>query len=66
MFQQNDWSIVHLCLSDLNECEKDNGGCDHDCHSYDGGHYCTCKAGYILLEDGEGCEGKNKLHFYTK
>ena len=51
--------IVNDCfiimVSDVNECDVDNGGCDHTCHNYLGGHYCSCRLNYNLKEDNKSC-----------
>ena len=48
------------CFSflDVDECAlADKGGCEHKCSNYEGGYYCTCNAGYRLMDDDKGCEG---------
>ena len=47
---------VQKCL-DINECETDNGECEHKCHNYAGGYWCSCRDGYKLKADLHGCEG---------
>lgn len=56
------------CL-DQNECEVDNGYCDHLCHNAQGSYSCSCTEGYDLFKmDGqqgiflkEGETGYNNL-----
>jgi len=36
------------CL-DVNECGKNNGGCDQRCHNTPGGFSCSCNPGYELF-----------------
>ena len=43
---------------DIDECKKDNGKCEHNCHNYEGGYWCSCKDGYKLKDDLHGCEGR--------
>ena len=47
----------YILYLDINECATNNGGCDHKCQNYDGGHYCSCNTGYRLASDGTTCEG---------
>ena len=43
---------------DVNECEKLNGGCDHQCNNTIGSFNCKCRKGFFLDEDGKTCLGK--------
>ncbi|XP_077996694.1 uncharacterized protein LOC144450002, partial [Glandiceps talaboti] len=40
---------------DTNECNTDNGGCEHVCRNRDGDYLCDCNAGYDLNADGRQC-----------
>ncbi|XP_068098474.1 mannan-binding lectin serine protease 2-like [Hyperolius riggenbachi] len=44
---------------DINECEKkqedEHDMCEHYCHNYIGGHYCSCRRGYTLHTDRRTC-----------
>ena len=42
---------------DIDECKRDNGDCEHKCHNYEGGYWCSCNDGYKLKDDDHGCEG---------
>ena len=56
------WTVatikVNLCVSfsDVNECDYFNGMCEHFCKNKEGAFYCTCAAGFTLIE-GFMCEG---------
>lgn len=41
--------------TDLNECEVNNGGCEHICTNTDGSYECSCYDGYALNTDGHTC-----------
>ena len=32
-----------------------NGGCHHHCENLEGGHECSCRAGFAMSEDGATC-----------
>ena len=46
-----------MSFSDIDECAVENGFCDHTCHNTNGSYYCSCQAGFVLLDDKAGCEG---------
>ena len=37
-------------------CERNNGGCDHDCNEIENGVICSCHDGYQLV-DSKDCVG---------
>ena len=49
---------VFKCI-DIDECNIDNGDCQHNCHNNYGSYSCSCYDGYYLLEDSHSCYGKS-------
>ena len=43
--------------TDIDECDIDDGGCEHVCINTDGNYYCSCHDGYQLLNDTFNCSG---------
>ena len=43
-------------LCERNECEVNNGGCAHNCTDTKGGYYCSCRDGFMLVNNTM-CEG---------
>ena len=46
-----------LSLSDINECDTDNGGCEYSCENTGGSYQCGCRPGYELNADRHTCRG---------
>ena len=45
-------------IEEINECEVNNGGCDHNCTNLnlaDGGYVCSCEMGFSLGLDQHSC-----------
>ena len=42
----------------VNECEHNNGGCEHGCLDTHSSFQCFCDVGYELDTDGRGCIGR--------
>ena len=54
--------LMPFCL-DINECLDDNGGCGQICTNTLGSHTCSCRNGYILLEDKASCTGNDSISY---
>ena len=52
---------LYFNLIDNNECNTDNGGCDHTCTNTPGSYTCSCNTGYSLDLDNRGCSRKKEL-----
>ena len=51
-------------ISDVDECQFNNGSCQHDCHNTRGGFQCKCPQGQVLDTDGRTCKRKNFIHVH--
>lgn len=58
-------STLYVIITDINECDTDNGQCDQLCNNYPGGYNCSCNPGYTLDIDGRSCNGNTPLYYYT-
>ena len=47
--------ISSKICEDINECDRDNGGCQHKCVNTDGSYRCRCDKGYTLDIDQHHC-----------
>ena len=43
---------------DVNECQDNNGDCQHDCVNTPGSFYCSCHDGYRLQGSNNTCRGR--------
>ncbi|KAM6443875.1 mannan-binding lectin serine protease 1 isoform 2-T2 [Liasis olivaceus] len=60
---------AHYAAVDIDEClEKSDEelGCDHHCHNYIGGYYCSCRFGYILHTDNRTCKVECSNNLFTQ
>ena len=44
-------------ITDINECQFNNGHCGHHCTNTNGSYYCTCNPGYKLTNNKHSCVG---------
>ena len=51
-------SYLFLPCSDIDECDSNNGGCDHRCVNEPGSSRCECRTGFDLASNGTTCIGK--------
>ncbi|CAK6979956.1 mannan-binding lectin serine protease 1 isoform X2 [Scomber scombrus] len=50
--------MAHYSAVDVDECRDQSDEdliCDHFCHNYIGGYYCSCRYGYLLHSDNRTC-----------
>ncbi|XP_015806379.2 mannan-binding lectin serine protease 1 [Nothobranchius furzeri] len=50
--------LAHYSAVDVDECDEQSHNiqfCDHFCHNYIGGYYCSCRYGYLLHADNHTC-----------
>ncbi|KAH0624233.1 hypothetical protein JD844_007837 [Phrynosoma platyrhinos] len=60
---------AHYTAVDIDEClEKSDEelACDHHCHNYIGGFYCSCRFGYILHSDNRTCKVECSNNLFTQ
>uniref|UniRef100_A0A6J0UIB5 complement subcomponent C1r n=1 Tax=Pogona vitticeps TaxID=103695 RepID=A0A6J0UIB5_9SAUR len=53
--------LAYYQAVDLDECAhrndlEDGPRCQHICHNYIGGYFCSCQSGYVLQSDGHSCQ----------
>ena len=54
-----DWQTLFVgsLVTDVNECNTNNGSCAQNCTNTVGSYYCTCGTGYTLNSDNHACNG---------
>ncbi|XP_006156799.1 mannan-binding lectin serine protease 1 isoform X1 [Tupaia chinensis] len=60
---------AHYTAVDVDECkerEDEELSCDHYCHNYIGGYYCSCRFGYILHTDNRTCRVECSDNLFTQ
>ena len=55
------YTIQLFCSLDINECETNEGGCEHICNNTMGSFECLCQQGFNLADDGLQCNGKTNF-----
>ena len=57
-----------LYVTDIDECLRNNGGCEEVCTNNIGSYRCGCISDLfrISLEDGKRCIGKSRYKTITK
>ena len=50
-------------MIDVNECQTNGGGCEHNCSNTVGSFECLCQQGFSLASDGLQCNGKVTAFF---
>ena len=53
----------NILITDINECNTGNGGCEHTCTNNDGSFTCACDTGY-QLDSNQYCSGR-QTHTHT-
>uniref|UniRef100_A0A8C8DU02 Metalloendopeptidase n=1 Tax=Oryzias sinensis TaxID=183150 RepID=A0A8C8DU02_9TELE len=43
-------------FSDIDECSKANGGCQHECVNTFGSYTCQCRSGFMLHDNKQDCK----------
>ncbi|XP_029471633.1 mannan-binding lectin serine protease 1 isoform X4 [Rhinatrema bivittatum] len=60
---------AHYAAVDVDECTERSDeelACDHHCHNYIGGFYCSCRFGYLLHSDNRTCKVECSDNLFTQ
>ncbi|KAF5912397.1 hypothetical protein HPG69_004067 [Diceros bicornis minor] len=66
--------LAYYQAVDLDECASQHNSveenpqpqCQHLCHNYVGGYFCSCRPGYELQKDGHSCQAECSNELYTE
>lgn len=65
--------LAYYKAVDLDECDPDNAAeddeglrCQHICHNYVGGYFCSCRPGYQLQSDYRSCKVECSSELFTE
>ncbi|NXR25852.1 C1R protein, partial [Cinclus mexicanus] len=65
--------LAYYRAVDLDECEPNNAAknderpqCQHFCHNYVGGYFCSCRIGYQLQSDHHSCKVECSSELFTE
>ncbi|XP_005338361.2 complement C1r subcomponent [Ictidomys tridecemlineatus] len=66
--------LAYYHAVDLDECASQHNSaeevpqpqCQHLCHNYIGGYFCSCHPGYELQKDGHSCQAECSSGLYTE
>ncbi|XP_063687286.1 tolloid-like protein 2 [Bolinopsis microptera] len=57
---------LYHCRPDKNQCQKNNGDCQHNCVELHKGYKCRCRRGYLLGSDGKSCHLSCNGHWFEQ
>ena len=60
-FRNTSTTSIIVKLSDVNECQTNNGGCEQVCTNTVGSYVCSCNPGFRLSSNGHNCNGKYQI-----
>ncbi|NXO41328.1 C1RA protein, partial [Locustella ochotensis] len=65
--------LAYYKAVDLDECDPNNAAednkrpqCQHFCHNYLGGYFCSCRTGYQLQSDHHSCKVECSSELFTE
>ena len=64
MFFDNNFYVLSMFSSDIDECATGQSGCAEGCEDIDGSYVCTCPANHVLAADKRECIREFILYRY--